>query len=35
VSLVTSDLYSYFFGGLQCVDHYFADVAHFVVLRDV
>jgi hypothetical protein len=25
----------YFFGGLQCVGHSFAYVAHFVLLRDV
>jgi hypothetical protein len=26
--------YFYFFGGLQCVGHSFANIAHFVFLRD-
>jgi hypothetical protein len=28
-------IFIYFFGGLQCVGHSFAYVAHFVFLRDV
>jgi hypothetical protein len=27
-------LYFYFFGGLECVGHSFASVAHFVILID-
>jgi hypothetical protein len=34
-SLQDSKLFSSFFGGLECVGHSFASVAHFVFLRDV
>ena len=29
------DFFVYFFGGLECIRHSFAYVAHFVFLRDV
>jgi hypothetical protein len=35
IFLINLSYFEYFFGGLECVGHFFAYLSHFVILSDV